>query len=387
MKRKISYTLFITFWTLLLAGQNIARVTNVKIESQSLNQERELLIYTPVDYDWRVNESFNVIYVFDSQNREFFDYTSSMISFLTDNSKSFIVVGITSPYNESLDYARNNDMLPVLETEKSKNRYGSYSGNVENFFQFVSTEVIPYIDANYRTLNNRLAVGHSLSASFVMYSFLKNSEIFNNYIAVSPNLAYDDHKLAELLIDYDYAKIDKPTYIYLSHADEGINYWQHWKPAREKVYDFFNNTLKNDNLKTHIKAFPDKNHWSTFPPGLESGLKYYFENIFDVQDKELSTKEYVVTINVKVLGKNDTLYITGNQDNLGNWSPNAIKMNTISDLEREIKLKLKSPAQVKFTRGSWDSEAEMIGAYRNVIIKPEEQSLFEFEIENYIDTY
>ena len=116
---------------LLLSGllnetfaQPIARVENVKIQSKYLNQEREILIYTPKDYDWRVNEYFNVIYVFDCQDREFFDYTTSIVSFIPNNGKSFIVVGITSPYNETLDYGRNNDLLPILETEDSKNRFG-----------------------------------------------------------------------------------------------------------------------------------------------------------------------------------------------------------------------------------------------------------------------
>ena len=100
----------------------MARVENVKIQSKALNQERDILIYTPTDYDWRTNEYFNVIYVFDSQNREFFDYTSAIVSFLTDGNQSFIIVGISSPYNEKLDYSRNNDLLPVLETEDSKKR-------------------------------------------------------------------------------------------------------------------------------------------------------------------------------------------------------------------------------------------------------------------------
>jgi predicted alpha/beta superfamily hydrolase len=204
--------ILIAFWTSVAFGQNIARVENVKIQSTSLHQEREILVYTPVDYDWRTNEYFNVIYVFDSQSREFFDYTSSIISFLTDNTKSFIVVGITSPYNEKLNYSRNNDLLPVLETKNSIERYGNYAGNADNFFDFVSTEIIPYIDAHYRTLNNKIAIGHSLSASFVLDSFIKNPNLFTNYIAISPNLAYDNDKLANKLVNFDYSKIEKPTY-------------------------------------------------------------------------------------------------------------------------------------------------------------------------------
>lgn len=377
--------ILIAFWTSVVFGQNIARVENVKIQSTSLNQEREILIYTPVDYDWRVNEYFNVIYVFDSQSREFFDYTSSIISFLTDNTKSFIVVGITSPYNEKLDYARNNDLLPVLETKNSIERYGNYAGNSDNFFNFVSTEIIPYIDAHYRTLNNKIAIGHSLSASFVLDSFIKNPKLFTNYIAISPNLAYDNDKLANKLVNFDYSKIEKPTYLYISNANEGVEYWQEWKPAREKVYSFFNQTLNNDKVKIQLSEFPDNNHWNTFPPSINTAFEFYFNNIYDLQEKQLSKEAYTATIRVKVLNKDDTIYITGNQENLGNWNPEKVKMEKISDFEREIKLQLKSPAQFKFTRGNWESEAEVIGTYGNSIIRPEKKSEFEFEIESYFD--
>lgn len=377
--------ILIAFWTSVVFGQNIARVENVKIQSTSLNQEREILVYTPVDYDWRTNEYFNVIYVFDSQSREFFDYTSSIISFLTDNTKSFIVVGITSPYNEELDYARNNDLLPVLETKYSIDRYGNYAGNADNFFDFVSTEIIPYIDAHYRTLNNKIAIGHSLSASFVLDSFIKNPKLFTNYIAISPNLAYDNDKLANKLVNFDYSKIENPTCLYLSNANEGVEDWQEWKPAREKVYSFFNQKLKNDNVIIKINEFPENNHWNTFPPSLNKAFEFYFNNIYDLQEKQLSKEAYTATIRVKVLNKDDTIYITGNQDNLGNWNPEKVKMEKISDFEREIKLKLKSPAQFKFTRGNWESEAEVIGTYENSIIRPEKKSEFEFEIESYFD--
>ena len=385
MMKNIITIILIALWTSVTFGQNIARVENVKIQSKSLNQEREILIYTPIDYDWRVNEYFNVIYVFDSHSREFFDYTSSIISFLTDNTNSFIVVGITSPYNEGLDYSRNNDLLPVLEAKNSIDKYGKYSGNANNFFAYVSTEVVPYIDSHYRTLNNKIAIGHSLSASFVLDIFIKNHSLFNDYIAISPNLAYDNDKLANKLVNFDYSKIEKPTYLYLSNANEGIKYWQEWKPAREKVYSFFNKSIKNDNLKVKIDKFPENNHWNTFPVSLNKALDFYFENIHDLQEKELSKKEYDTTIKVKVLNKDDTIYITGNQENLGDWNPEKIELERISDLEREIKLKLKSPAQFKLTKGNWESEAEVIGTYGNITIKPEEKSEFEFEIENYFD--
>lgn len=380
MKLKFGITfLLIVFFNQAFA-QPIARVENIKIQSKILNQEREILIYTPVDYDWRTNEYFNVIYVFDSQNREFFDYTNSIISFLTDGNKSFIVVGITSPFNEELDYSRNNDFLPKLETEDSKKRYGKYSGNADNFLHFVETDVVSYVNSKYRTLNQNIAVGHSLGASFILYSLLEKPNLFQNYIAISPNLAYDDNKLSKELIKFDFAKLKNSSFIYLSNANEGIDYWKEWKPARENIYSFLKDSINNKTLTVEIAEFSKNNHWNTFPPSLNNALEFYFKNIQAKQDMELSKTKYEVTIKVKVANNNDVVYITGNQTNLGDWNPNKIKMKKISDYERSIVLKVQSPTQFKFTKGSWETELQIVGTYNNITIKPGNKKVFEFEI-------
>ncbi len=59
---------------------------------------------------------------------------------------------------------------------------------------------------------------------------------------------------------------------------------------------------------------------------------------------------------VSVPEKTDEVFIVGNQESLGNWEPNKVKMTKISDYEREITLNLTFPAEFKFTRGSWETE-------------------------------
>lgn len=71
----------------------------------------------------------------------------------------------------------------------------------------------------------------------------------------------------------------------------------------------------------------------------------------------VSFEQEITTIKVSVPNKTDDVYIVGNQENLGNWQPDKIKLNKISEYEREISLNLKFPAEFKFTRGNWDSEA------------------------------
>lgn len=380
MKLKIGIILLLIGFLNETFAQTIARVENIRIQSKALNQEREILIYTPVDYDWRTNEYFSVIYVFDSQSREFFDYTSSIVSFLNNGNKSFIVVGISSPYNEKLDYSRRNDFLPNIESEDYKKQTGKYYGNANNFLSYVDSEVIPFVNSKYRTLNENIAVGHSLGASFILYSLLKKPNLFQNNIAISPNLAYDENKLSKEITNFDYSKLKKPTFIYLSNANEGIDYWKEWNQARENVYSFFKNSLTDKNITVKIAEFPKNNHWNTFPPSLNNAFEIYFKNIEGKQENELNQEKYEVTIRVKVNDKDDIVYITGNQPNLGDWNPNKVEMVKTSELEREIVLKIQSPAQFKFTKGSWDTVLQVVGTYNNVTIKPEKNKEFEFEI-------
>jgi len=62
------------------------------------------------------------------------------------------------------------------------------------------------------------------------------------------------------------------------------------------------------------------------------------------------------TIKVIVPNKTDEVYITGNQKALGNWTPDAIKMEKVADYERAITLNLSYPAEFKFTKGDWNSK-------------------------------
>lgn len=61
-------------------------------------------------------------------------------------------------------------------------------------------------------------------------------------------------------------------------------------------------------------------------------------------------------IKVTVPNKTDEVFISGNQENLGNWKPDKIKLNRVSEFEREISLDLSYPSEFKFTRGSWETE-------------------------------
>ena len=346
MKIKLHLIALLIVCSTNIFSQDIAKVENIKINSLELNQEREILVYTPEGYNESSHTNFDVIYVFDSQNRAFFDYAHSTISFFEEFMwKRFIVVGITSPYIEEQEYSRNNDMLPKLTDKDAIKKYGSYSGNANNFLKYIKNEVFP------------------------------------------PNLAFDNNRLANQFINFDFNRLEKKKFLYLSNADEG-KYWNSWKPAREKVYQFLKDSLNSDKLQVVIKEYPEEGHLSVFPSSYRNGINEYLNYFATNYSSFLSEKTYQIKITVEVPNKKDKVYLTGNQEVLSNWkSPDKIKLNKKSDFQREIILTVQSPVQFKLTRGSWESEAVVLGneAMRELTLNPSENMEVNYKIVNWDD--
>ncbi|MBO6793052.1 MAG: hypothetical protein JJ895_04020 [Balneolaceae bacterium] len=375
--RIILFTLFLLSYNLLIA-QDIPIIETVKIHSKELNQDREIYIYTPYYYNEYSLKHYEVMFVFDAHRTELFNLAHSISYFLDkeDVNSEFIVVGI--PANLKLeDYGRNDDFLPKPVYDKQGFFYGK--ANQKAFMNYMSNEVIPYIDKNYRTLKSRLAIGHSLSASFVISTLIHKPELFDSFIAISPNFSYDKERLANEFIDFSFNELKSKKFIYLSNADEE-NYWSRWKPAREKVYNFLNER-EIENIYFKISSFIEKGHSTSFLPALTEGLSYYY------QYQNVNAIERKVTIKVKVSNKKDKVFIIGNHKNLGNWDEERkLEMSKSSDFEREITLSMLPSAQIRFIGGSNKGQKEAIvkdydlAEFFYIPISPENNTNYEFEI-------
>lgn len=374
----------ICFLSLTMTSQEVERI---KVFSKELSQTREITIYKPMGYKEYLSRYYDVFYVFDAQASALPKYVSAMSEILQgDSHKGALVVGISATYIENPIYARNHDFLPEDYDITGK---GSY-GNQNQFFAYVKNEVIPYVENNYRTRRHRTAVGHSLGGSFVIHSLVNDPALFDNYIAVSPNLAYKEERLAKGLEDFDFNQFKGAKFIYLSHSEENNEQkWKGWKPANERAYKILNAIPKNANVQVLVEQFPNEDHLSNFATSVNSAMRTFFTTILPKQHAEFSNEMYSITIKAKVPNENDELYITGNQENLGDWNPGLLKMRKVSAFERELKLSLKDIAEFKFTRGSWDTDAWVKSAngYNNFnsVIRPKEGQTYSFEIENYSD--
>lgn len=181
---KLSLLLLFVFGISSMASAGDDKITigeKVTIQSKILNEDRVMLVYTPDGYE-DSDTKFPVMYVLDGKWH--FHHATGIVQFLSSRGAMppTIVVAI-------VNIDRNRDFTPT-HIEKAP-----VSGGAEKFMGFITDELMPYVNKNYRTNPYEILVGHSLGGTFATYALLNNPEVFDAYIAISPYMMYDDDML------------------------------------------------------------------------------------------------------------------------------------------------------------------------------------------------
>ena len=346
-----------------VSAQAIARVEYKEFDSKNFPFKRPYLIFTPEDYDTNIKSDYDVIYVFDSQWRSRFGLVHDLMHYgcqelMTPNEDAhqYIVVGIPSPYVPEHEYDRNRDFYSAPVNIPLPEGMPEGYGCAPQFKKFLKEELMPYIDSNYRTTGHTLAVGHSLSASFILDA-LETEDMFDDYIALSPNLCWDNDLWADRLINNNFND-GKPRYFFLNMANEceDTGFGPDWRPAWDKVKKHFELTTLPANIVMKFNESPQYSHNPSYQPVIIDALKDYCIYRLTHGHEPVSKEAYPVHIELKGKSLSGDVYITGNQDALSNWNPMGVKMNQVNDSTYTIDLNLRLPAEYKFTQGTWEQQ-------------------------------
>ena len=291
----------ILFLTTLLWAENddnkIIIGETVTIKSEVLDQERQMLVYLPDGYE-EATIKYPVLYLIDGGSH--FLHVSGVVQFLSSQGlmPQTIVVAI-----KNID--RNKDFLPTnIERVPT-------SGGAENFLTFISDELIPYINTNFRTTPYRILVGHSYGGTFTTYTFLEKPDTFDSYIAISPYLHWDEELLvtqSETVLPSGY---DKNKYFYMTLGDEPP-----YIPAIDKFVSIIE-TRSPENLEfTYIQMIKETHGsiphltvyhgleklysgWNLPQEKYEEGLAAideHYKNISEKFNYDIKTPEYVINV-------------------------------------------------------------------------------------------
>jgi predicted alpha/beta superfamily hydrolase len=230
---------------------------SIILKSNVLNEDRTILIYLPDNYKEN-KKSFPVLYLLDAETN--FKHTIGVVDILSRSSliPEMIVIGI-----QNTD--RMRDLTPTHD------RKFHIGGGGDNFLKFLSEELIPFIDKNYKTKPFRILEGHSMGGLFTMYTFISDKSLFDAYIVISPSMYWDDQIMLSKIEDFlkTNPSLQKQLYITLANepgfmlVKETIDIFKKEAPT-ELRWEF-----KKDTTETHEIA----SLRSTY-----EGLRYIYSN-------------------------------------------------------------------------------------------------------------
>lgn len=155
------------------------------IPSAILKAERAIWVHLPEGYKADGSERYPVIYVLDG--KEQFQALVAVVEHLsTENlAPKMIVVGILQ-----------DDRLAELTFGKDM-EFPNSEGRGEQFLNYVEKELIPHVDAKYRSAPYRTFVGHSVGGLVVVHTLVHRPQLFDSYISLEGALWWDKRRVVK----------------------------------------------------------------------------------------------------------------------------------------------------------------------------------------------
>ncbi|MCX6168863.1 MAG: alpha/beta hydrolase-fold protein [Ignavibacteriales bacterium] len=215
------------------------------LHSKILNEDRVYQIYLPESYKWASDRSYPVLYLLDGDYN--FLHSVGSVSFLSGQGEipELIVVAITSTVR----------IRDFTQTDWSSHWIGG--GGANNFKRFLSEELIPKIDKDFRTKSFRILSGHSASGQFALYCLSSQPSLFNAYFAISPSLDWDNELPQRSLAESFKTRDSLKAFLYFAYSDD-------LEGALDQDLRIVE-TLKTESpkgLRWICKGFPDETHGS-----------------------------------------------------------------------------------------------------------------------------
>jgi len=152
------------------------------IASHALGETRPIHVHVPRGYSRSSSRRFPVLYMPDGGIDEDFPHVVNTVDSLIalGRIRPVIVVGIPNTQ-------RRRDLTGPTRVAKDSTIAPRVGGS-RAFRRFIRDELIPVIDARYRTTRERSIVGESLAGLFVLETFLTEPTLFDRYVAFDPSL-------------------------------------------------------------------------------------------------------------------------------------------------------------------------------------------------------
>jgi predicted alpha/beta superfamily hydrolase len=174
MKRNLLVALMLSFMLCLFSfAEEEKKTETITIDSKVLGETRTINIVYPLNFSQ--DKKYPMIIALDGEA----DFATRMAASMHTINPDLLFVGVANTN-------RTRDMFP-RKLHSRKNR----GGGGDKFKEFINSELVPHIEANFPTNGYRILSGQSNSGFFTLYMLLSSPDAFDAYLASSPMIGYD----------------------------------------------------------------------------------------------------------------------------------------------------------------------------------------------------
>jgi len=258
------------------------------ITSKIMGKDYQLYISFPKSYTTKDTIMYPVLYVLDGKGS--FESFKSVHRYLTFGNtlgigfEDVIIVGIgcgldlpSLLINRTYDYTPSLDSLTDRRIEK---QFGLPKGSVKSggaakFLDCIKTEIIPFVDENYKTNTDRGISGHSVGGLFTAYCFLNSDGFFTRFGINSPSFLWNEEKLLnQAVLQYTKNKTwdIPPTKVFISVGEME-------RPGMVAATEKFSSYIESndyENIDLNRQIFENESHFSVMPAMLSRTISVLY---------------------------------------------------------------------------------------------------------------
>jgi len=245
-------------------GRPICIGRSYTVTSAALKEARQINVYLPDSYA-DASRSFPVLYLLDGGVHEDFHHITGIVALevLSKHMREVIVVGIEQKNR------KHDDTYPT--TDPTDRELIPNGGGSADFRSFIGAELQPYVQSHYRTSGEKAVIGESLAGLFIMETFLRQPDLFDDYIAISPSMWWDGGSLGKEAAARLGAFPPRRRALYLTIADEG-------RAMLRGVLDVVDALKMNrpPGLIWQYEPLPGETHGTIYEPAAQRALRSLF---------------------------------------------------------------------------------------------------------------
>jgi predicted alpha/beta superfamily hydrolase len=184
------------------------------VHSKVLADAREVNVWLPTDYA-KSKDRYPVVYLLDGGVDQDFQHIAALgqLASLSWTYGPMIIVGVGTKDRPAELTSRPTDPRYLATFPKS--------GGADRFRRYLREEVVPFVESRFRTGKRLALMGESLAGLFVVDTLLNDPGLFNDYVAISPSLWWDDRRPLAHLERTAKLRGVAGARLYLAIADEG----------------------------------------------------------------------------------------------------------------------------------------------------------------------